>query len=171
MSTRLPTLPTISVSRQRLWRCVPKIFTSTVLESGPSFTKDRRYSIQGEFGAVYFSGSKDLAELEADERVGLDAEPMAYLEFELTVHQLVDLRSPKIRGYFGAPLEQLVKSRIASDRYVTTQTIARKIYTAKLRGLLVPSVHDPEGQKAGWFNVVLYPAHLMQSCLRAVRTG
>jgi len=168
MPDRSAVPPTTSVLKQRLWRCVPKAFLETALESGPSFTKDRRYSVQGEFGAVYFSGAKELAQWETGERAGQDAEPMAYLEFELTLNKLVDLRSPKVQAFFKFPLEALVKSRTAPERYAATQTIARRVYAAKLHGLIAPSVHDPKSQKTDWFNVVLYPAHLMLSCLRFV---
>ncbi len=160
--------PTVSVSRRRLWRCIPKAFVNTALESGPSYTKDRRYSVQGEFGAVYLSGSKELAKWETDERAGDDVEPVEYLEFELTLDKLVNLRSPKTQAFFKLPLEMLVRSRTDPDRYVATQMVARRIYAAKLHGLIAPSVHDPKSQKSDWFNVVLYPAHIMQSCLRLI---
>lgn len=162
------TLQTVAVSRRRVWRCIPKAFARTVLESGPSFTKDRRYSIQGEFGAVYLSGAKDLAQMETERRGGLHTEPMSYLEFELTVDHLVDLRDPATRAHFRVSLDDLVKSRLAPDRYTATQAVARRVYDAKLYGLIAPSLHDPQSAKPDWFNIALYPAHLLRSCLRPV---
>src|SRR5436190_15960449 len=109
----------------RVWRCLPARVKETALESGPSFTKDRRYSIQGEFGAVYFSASKALSQLEVDQRAGTDVEPMAHLGFELTVDKLVDLTSPKVRKALHVSLDALVQSRTAPDRYRIPQLIAR----------------------------------------------
>ncbi|HVO32518.1 MAG TPA: RES family NAD+ phosphorylase [Elusimicrobiota bacterium] len=147
---------------------MPNAFESTALESGPSFTKDRRYSVQGEFGAVYFSGSKTLSEFESDERGGEDAERLSYLAFALTVDKLVDLTLRKTRDHLGVRLDDLVRPRTAKDRYEVTQAVARQIYARRLNGLIVPSVHDPKRQKPDWFNVVLYPAHLLRVCLRPI---
>jgi RES domain-containing protein len=162
-------IPTVRVRNRSIWRCLPSAFESTALESGPSFTKERRYSVQGEFGAVYFSGSKTLSEFEADERGGGDTERLSYLAFELTVDKLVDLTLQETRDHMGVQLEDLVRPRIAKDRYEVTQAVAREVYASRLNGLIVPSVHDPNHQKPDWFNVVLYQAHLLRIFLRPVQ--
>src|ERR1039457_5933150 len=110
-------IPTVRVRKKNVWRCVPSAFEPTALESGPSFTKDRRYSIQGEFGAVYFSGSSELAQLEAAEHGQEDRAPVSYLAYELTLDHLVDLTKKEGRAAFGVALADLVKPRIAKDRY------------------------------------------------------
>jgi len=160
--------PTIAVHRKRVWRCLPVRFAATALESGPSFTKDRRYSVQGEFGAIYLSASKDLAWQEWKQRGGEDAEPAGCVEFELTLDKLVDLTAPSVQKRLGIKAGDLVKPRISPEAYAVTQAIARRVYAQKLHGLLAPSIHDANGEKPDWFNVVLYPANVMRRCVRQI---
>lgn len=161
-------IPTIAARRQRVWRCVPVQFVATVLESGPSFTKDRRYSVQGEFGAIYLSASEELALLEWRQRAGEDAEPAACIEFELTLDHLVDLTSKAVQKRLGVQTVDLVRPRIAAEAYAATQAVARQVYAQKHHGLIVPSIHDSAGEEPGWFNIVLYPANLVHRCLRQI---
>jgi RES domain-containing protein len=168
MRVKKQKIPTISLRNRGVWRCLPKAFEMTALESGPSFTKDRRYSIQGEFGAIYLSASKALSQREAGERGGEDLETLAYPSFELTLNKLVDLTSRKTRSHFGVSLEDLVRSRISKNRYEITQKLARRIYANQLNGIIAPSVYDPRGEQPGWFNVVLYPAQILRICLRRI---
>ena len=159
----------VRIRKQRFWRCLPKQHLETVLEAGPSFTQERRYSVRGEFGAIYFSGSKELSLREVASRAGQDGEVMACVEFEVTVERLVDLRRPETRTRFRVHLEDLIRPRISKDSYVVSQRIARRMYAEKVHGLLVPSVHDPKGQMKDWFNLVLYPANLIRSSIREVQ--
>jgi RES domain-containing protein len=160
--------PTTSIRKMRFWRCVPKVYVRTVLEAGPSFTRNRRYSVRGEFGALYFSGSRPLSLEEVAGRVGEDGEVIVCVEFEVTVHRVVDLTRPEARTKLRIPLEDLVRPRLSEEAYEVPQKIARAVYEAKLDGLLVPSVHDPHGRRPDWVNLVLYPANLIGSFVRKI---
>lgn len=159
----------VATRKRRFWRCLPKQHLESVLEAGPSFTQERRYSVRGEFGALYFSASKELALLEVSSRAGQDGEVMACVEFEVTVPRLIDLRRSQVRTAFRVRLEDLVHPRISKDAYVAPQRIARRVYREKVHGLLVPSIHDPEGGRKDWFNLVLYPANLIRTSLKEVQ--
>ncbi|HUI40502.1 MAG TPA: RES family NAD+ phosphorylase [Terriglobia bacterium] len=162
-------VPVVSLRRKHFWRCVPQPHLRTILESGPSFSRDRRYSVRGEFGALYFSASEDLALVEVAARSGEDGEPACSVEFEVSVGRLADLTRQEIRARWRVRLEDLVRPRIARDAYSAPQAIARRVYEQGLDGLLAPSVHDPQGQRRDWFNLVLYPANLIRPLLREVR--
>ncbi len=159
----------VAIEKKRFWRCLPKHYLRTVLEAGPSFTQERRYSIRGEFGALYFSGSKELSLKEVSDRVGQDGEVVACVEFEVTLDRLVDLTQPETRTRLRVQLEDLIRPRLSRDAYVVPQSIARRIYGEKVPGLLVPSLHDPEGQRKDWFNMVLYPANLIRCSIREIQ--
>lgn len=159
----------VAIQRKRFWRCLPKQYLPTALEAGPSFTQERRYSIRGEFGALYFSSSKELSLQEISSRAGRDAEVMVCVEFEVTVDRLVDLTEPEIRTRLRVRLEDLIRPRISKDAYVVPQGLARQIYGQRFHGLLVPSVHDPKDKRKEWFNLVLYPANLIRSTVREIQ--
>jgi RES domain-containing protein len=161
--------PCVSVKDRHFWRCLPKLYIQTILEAGPSFTQERRYSVRGEFGALYFSGSKDLCLKEIVSRSGEDSEVMACVEFEITLDRLVDLTRPEARTRLRVQLEDLIRPRTSKDAYVAPQAIARRIYAEGLQGLLAPSVHDAMGEKSGWFNLVVYPANLARAYIREVQ--
>jgi hypothetical protein len=161
--------PTTAIRKMRFWRCVPKLYVRTVLEAEPSFTRNRRYSIRGEFGALYFSGSRELSLEEVAGRAGEDREVVVCVEFEATVHPLVDLTRPQTRIRLRIALEDLVRPRLSKDAYEVAQKIGRAVYEAKLDGLLVPSVHDPQGRRPDWVNLILYPANLIGSFVREIR--
>jgi len=166
---RQPNLPLVAVKDKHFWRCLPKAYLQTILEAGPSFTQERRYSVRGEFGALYFSGSKELCLREIFGRSGGDSEVMACVEFEITLDRLLDLTRPPIRAKLRVQLEDLIRPRIAKDAYAAPQAIARRVYAQGLPGLLAPSIHDPEGEHSGWFNLVVYPANLVRASIREVQ--
>lgn len=163
------TLSLVAVRRKHFWRCLPKQYLQTVLEAGPSFTRGRRYSIRGEFGALYFSASRDLSLQEIATRAGDDTELMSCVELEVTVDRLVDLTRPETRTKLHVQLEDLIRPRISKDAYAVPQHIARRVYREKLHGLIAPSVHDPNGEKGDWFNLVLYPGNLVRASIRELR--
>lgn len=167
-SARL-SLSAVGVRKQHFWRCLPKRYLPTVLEAGPSFTHHRRYSVRGEFGALYFSASKELSLTEIASRIGQDSEAMACVEFEVTAVRLVDLTRPETRTRLRVQLEDLIRPRVSKDAYAVPQGIARRLYGDRLHGLLAPSVHDPRGEKRDWFNLVLYPANLIRASVREVQ--
>jgi RES domain-containing protein len=162
-------LPVVAIRKKSFWRCLPKQYVRTVLETGPSFTQERRYSVRGEFGAVYFSASKELSLAEVSSRVGEDGEAMACVEFEVTVQRLVDLTRPDTRARLRVQLEDLIRPRISKDAYASPQRIAKRIYKERLDGLFAPSVHDPKRQRQDWFNLILYPANLIRASVREIR--
>jgi RES domain-containing protein len=162
-------LPLVAVRKKHFWRCLPSQYLQTVLEAGPSFIRDRRYSVRGEFGALYFSASKELSLNEIASRAGDDAEPMSCVELEVTVDRLVDLTRPGTRTKLHVQLKDLIRPRISKDAYAVPQGIARRVYREKLHGLIAPSVHDPNGEKGDWFNLVLYPANLIRTSIRELR--
>jgi hypothetical protein len=162
-------LPFVAVKDKRFWRCLPKQYIQTVLEAGPSFTQERRYSVRGEFGALYFSGSKELCLREIFGRSGEDSEVMACVEFEITLDRLLDLTRLETRTKLRVQLEDLIRPRTYKDAYVTPQAVARRVYAEGLQGLLAPSVLDPKGEKSGWFNLVVYPANLARASIREVQ--
>lgn len=166
---RRASLPAVSLRRKRFWRCLPSQYIQTILEAGPSFTRERRYSLRGEFGALYFSGSKELSLSEAASRAGQDAEAMACVEFEITVDRLVDLTRPATRAALRVQLDDLILPRTSADAYQVPQNIARQVYQAGLNGLLAPSAHHPQGNRADWFNLVLYPANLVRAFICQAR--
>ncbi|GEM_PF-3222171 len=159
----------VALKKKHFWRCIPEHYLETVLEAGPSFTQERRYSVRGEFGALYFGGSAELCAVEVAGRVGQDGEPVVCVEFEVSVEHLVDLTQPETRAKLRVRLEDLVRPRISLDAYAVPQRIARQLYHERLQGLIVPSVHDPEGRRQGWFNLVLYPAQLIRPSIREVQ--
>src|SRR2546422_8160298 len=136
-----------TVRKRRFWRCLPKQYLPTLLEAGPSFTRDRRYSVRGEFGALYFSASKELSLKEIASRAGEDAEPMSSVELEVTVDRLVDLTRPETRTKLRVGLGDLIRPRVSKDAYAVPQAIARRVYRDRLHGLIAPSVHDPNGER------------------------
>ena|SRR2546426_2833523 len=158
-----------TVRKRRFWRCLPKQYLPTLLEAGPSFTRDRRYSVRGEFGALYFSASKELSLKEIASRAGEDAEPMSSVELEVTVDRLVDLTRPETRTKLRVGLGDLIRPRVSKDAYAVPQAIARRVYRDRLHGLIAPSVHDPNGERGDWFNLVLYPANLVRASIRELR--
>jgi hypothetical protein len=160
--------PLVTIKEKHFWRCLPKQYIQTILEAGPSFTQERRYSVRGEFGALYFSGSKELCLKEIVGRSGEDSEVMACVEFEITLDRLVDLTRLETRTKLRVRLEDLIRPRISKDAYAAPQAIARRVYAEGLQGLLAPSVHDPRGEKSGWFNLVVYPANLARATIREV---
>ena len=162
-------LPLIAVRGIHFWRCLPKQYVRTILEAGPSFTQERRYSVRGEFGALYFSGSKELCLREIIGRSGEDSEVMACVEFEITLDRLVDLTRQETRTKLRVALEDLIRHRVSKDAYAATQAIARRVYAEGLQGLLAPSLHDAKGEKSGWFNLVVYPANLARASIREVQ--
>ena len=162
-------LPLVAVKDKHFWRCLPKPHIQTILEAGPSFTQERRYSVRGEFGALYFSGSKELCLREIFGRSGGDSEVMACVEFAITLDRLLDLTRLQTRTKLRVQLEDLIRPRTAKDAYVAPQAIARRVYAERLQGLLAPSVHDARGEKSGWFNLVVYPANLVRALIREVR--
>jgi RES domain-containing protein len=161
-------LPVVALHQEHFWRCVPKPYLQTLLEPGPSFTRQRRYSVRGEFSALYFSASRDLCLTEVAGRASHDSEPIACVEFEIAADRLVDLTRLETRVALRVRLEDLVRPRTWSGAYEVPQGVARYVYQAKLSGLLAPSVHDPKGEKQGWFNLVLYPANMIRSSVREV---
>jgi RES domain-containing protein len=94
---------------------------------------------------------------------------MSCVEFEITVDRLVDLTRPEIRGRLRVELADLIRARVSTDAYAVPQGIARRVYRDGLPGLMAPSVHDPNGEKADWFNLVLYPGNLVRAAIREVR--
>jgi RES domain-containing protein len=161
-------LPVVALRQKHFWRCLPKQYARTVLEAGPSFTRERRYSVRGEFGALYFSSSKELSLSEVASRAGQDTEVLSCVEFEVTLDRLVDLTRPETRAALQVQLEDLIRPRTSADAYQIPQSIARRVYQERLNGLLSPSVHNPEGKKRGWLNLVLYPANLIRASIREV---
>jgi RES domain-containing protein len=161
-------LPLARIEAKTFWRCLPRQYLHTALEAGPSFTRDRRYSIRGEFGALYFSGSRDLCLKEATGRAGQDAEPLAMIEFEITASRLVNLTQAQVRKELHVRLDDLLRPRISKDAYLIPQAIARKVYGWRLHGLMAPSVYDPISRNKGWFNLILFPANLIRSAIREV---
>ncbi|MGH9455416.1 MAG: RES family NAD+ phosphorylase [Terriglobia bacterium] len=158
------------LDRKHFWRCVPKRYIETILETGPSFTQERRYSVRGEFDALYFGGSMELCAVEAAGRAGEDGEKMVCVEFEITVDRLADLTQPETRTKLRVQLKDLVRPRISREAYTVPQRIARRLYSERFQGLIAPSVHDLLGQQRGWFNLVLYPAQLVRSSIREIRS-
>jgi RES domain-containing protein len=161
-------IPVVTVERRHFWRCVPQQFVHTILEAGPSFTHERRYSIRGEFGALYFSASKELALEEVFSRAGADGEAIACVAFQVTAERVADLTQAATRTRMGVQLADLLRPRISGDAYAAPQSVARRVYGNKLHGLLAPSIHDPRGEKKNWFNLVLYPAQLLRSSIREI---
>ena len=159
----------VTLAKKPFWRCLPQAFLSTVLEAGPSFTQERRYSVRGEFSALYFSASKELCLKEVWGRTGPDGEVMACVEFEVTVDRLVDLTDQETRRRVRAQLDDLIRPRLSRHAYATPQRVARRIYREGFPGLLAPSVHDPRGEREDGFSLVLYPANLIRSSVRQVR--
>ena len=159
----------VGLKKKHFWRCIPEPYLETVLESGPSFTQERRYSVRGEFGALYFGSSAELCAVEVAGRVGQDGEPVVSVEFEITVDNLADLTQPETRSKLRLQLEDLVRPRISLNAYTVPQRIARQLYHERIHGLIVPSVHDPEGHRQGWFNLVLYPAQLIRASIREIQ--
>ena len=125
--------------------------------------------MRGEFGALYFSGSKQLCLREIVGRSGEDGEVMACVEFEITLDRLVDFTRLETRNKLRVKLEDLVRPRISTDAYAAPQAIARRVYAEGLHGLLAPSVHDAKAEKSGWFNLVIYPANLIRASIREVQ--
>lgn len=162
-------LPVIALREERFWRCLPRQFLPTVLETGPSFTRERRYSVRGEFGGLYFSAAQELSLSEVANRTGQDSEPMSCVEFEISLDRVLDLTRPQTRAALRVRLEDLVRPRISAGAYDVPQGIARRVYQERLCGLLAPSVHDPRGERPGWFNLVLYPANMVRAFIREVR--
>jgi RES domain-containing protein len=162
-------LPVVALQRKRFWRCLPKQYVRTVLEAGPSFTRGRRYSVRGEFGALYFSASKESSLSEVTSRAGQDSEVISCVEFEITVDRLLDLTRPATRAALRVQLDDLILPRISADAYEVPQRIARQVYREGLNGLLAPSVHDPKGERGNWFNLVLYPANLIRGSISELR--
>ena len=162
-------VPLTGLRKRHFFRTLPRSFLGTILESGPSFTRHRRYSVRGEFGALYFSASQDLSFHEVASRGSRDTEQMSCVEFEITADCLVDLTRPEVRSKLHVQLEDLVRPRISRDAYVVPQTVAKKVYAERLHGLIVPSPHDPQGEKGNWFNLVLYPANLIRAAIREIR--
>lgn len=165
---RRMSLPIVTLQHRHFWRCLPKQYVRTVLEAGPSFTRQRRYSVRGEFGALYFSASRELSLSEVESRAGQDSEVMSCVEFEITVDRLVDLTRPETRTALRVQLEDLIRPRTSKDAYEIPQSIARQVYQERLNGLLSPSVHDPKGQRGNWLNLILYPANLVRAFIRQV---
>ena len=139
-------LPIVALKRKHFWRCLPKRYIRTVLEAGPSFTRERRYSVRGEFGALYFSASKELSLSEVLVRAGDDGDVMSCVEFEITMDRLVDLTRPETRARLHVQLDDLIRPRIYRDAYEIPHQIARQVYQERLSGLLAPNVHDPMGE-------------------------
>jgi RES domain-containing protein len=161
-------LPVVGLRDAHFWRCIPRRYLKTVLEPGPSFTGHRRYSIRGEFGALYFSASRDLSLAEATARTGEDSELMCSVEFKITAGQVVDLTRPEARTALRVRREDLVHPRTSANAYEVPQRVARQVYQERLSGLLAPSVYDPYGEKQRWFNLVLYPANLVRAFIREI---
>lgn len=161
-------LPVVALQHEHFWRCLPTQYLRTALEAGPSFTRERRYSIRGEFGALYFSASKELSLSEVASRAGQDGEVMSCVEFEIAVDRLLDLTRSKTRAALHVQLEDLIRPRATMDAYEVPQSIARRVYQEGLNGLLAPSIYDPKGQRKDWFNLVLYPANLVRRFIREV---
>jgi len=161
--------PVVAVQKKHFWRCLPKQYLRTILEAGPSFTQERRYSVRGEFGALYFSGSKELCLMEIAGRAAQDSEAMACVEFEVTVDRVVDLTRQETRTTIGVQLEDLVRPRISKDAYAAPQRVARLVYGQRLQGLLAPSVHDANGRRRNWISLVLYPANLLRAFIREIQ--
>ena len=155
------------VLKGRFWRCLPESYAHTALESGPSFTQERRYSVRGEFGALYFSSSEDLAQTEAGRRIGDHGEPIVCLEFEVSLDKILDLTQEAVRKALGVRLAELVKKPLATDAYGVPQAIGRASFVGGISGLMVPSVHDPDTSRE-WFNLVLYPGNLVRSHIKQI---
>lgn len=161
-------LPVVALRHRHFWRCIPRQYLATALEAGPSFTRQRRYSVRGEFSALYFSASRELSRTEVASRTGQDSEAMSCVEFEITTDRLVDLTRPGTRNALQIRLEDLVRPRVSAGAYDVPQRIARRVYQEGFGGLLVPSVYDPMGGREDWFNLVLYPANIMRVFVREV---
>ena len=162
-------LPAVVLQEAHFWRCIPRHYLKTVLEGGPSFTRERRYSIRGEFSGLYFSASRELSLSEAANRTGQDSDRMCSVQFKITADHVVDLTQPETRVALRVRLEDLVRLRTSADAYEVPQRVARQVFQARLSGLLAPSVYDPNGERQGWFNLVLYPANIIRAFIREVR--
>jgi RES domain-containing protein len=165
-SSRTLGLPVTTIRKGRFWRCLVRQHAGTVLEAGPSFTRERRYNVRGEFSALYFSGAKELSIREVAVQAGSDGEVMACVEFLITLNPVVDLTHPDIRRKLGVHLDDLIRPRVFKDGYAATQALARRFYAERLPGMLVPSVLDPNGQRSGWRNLIIFPANLIRGAVR-----
>jgi hypothetical protein len=154
----------VALLHQHLWRCVPKRFVKTLLEE-PSFTEERRYGVRDEFGALHFAGSAEVAG-----QLGEDGEEMVGAEFEITAARLADVTQPTTRALLRVKLEDVIRPRISGKAYAVPQRIARRLYQQRFERFLAPSVHDPEGKRQGWLNLILAPAQLIRFAIREIRT-
>jgi RES domain-containing protein len=158
------------LSRKLFWRCVPTAFQHTILESGPNFVRSSRYSVRGEFSGLYFSGSKELAQKEFADRVGDQGETFLCQEFEVTADQILDLTKPENQKNIGISLHDLVRPRHTPHAFDATHDIARASYMGRSNGILAPSIYDPDLSKEDWFNLVIFPANLIQICIKPLKT-
>lgn len=158
---------TASLRGRTFWRCIESAFAATALDGGPNFHEGGRYSVAGEFSAVYLSENKALARLEkTDGRDIFEDLKDIRFGFAADVH-IPDLTNPKVQarldGDFGVSLAELTAPGALA--YRRTQPVGRTAFAAGLPGFLTPSSRPPMPGQEHWRNLVLFPANVISRWL------
>jgi RES domain-containing protein len=127
-----------------------------------------RWNVQKLIPALYFSTDAATVTAEADASAvsaGFPSgsiEPQTRIAFALKLQSVIDLTDANLLGNLGLSADQLLtcnwQSEQSNGREALTQAISRAAFEHIVEGLVVPSAQRPGG-----VNVIVFPAHLLQT--------